>query len=81
MWTKVGVFLLGSWFGATLGIMVFDAVLSQAIGDSPKAYIGMWSVIGLFVAIGAILTLYLYVHAITISSVFIGSYFLVRVRH
>ena len=75
----MGVFLLGAWFGATIGLMVFDAVLAQAIGNSPKAQIGMWSVLGFFTAFGAILTLYLYSHAITVSSVFIGAYFLIRV--
>jgi hypothetical protein len=79
MWTKVGIFLLGGWLGGTVGMMLYDAVIAQLIGHNPKASIAFWSVVGFFIAFGAILTTYLYKHAIAVASSFIGAYCLVRV--
>jgi len=79
MWTKLGLLLLGGWLGGTTGMMVYDAVLAEALGGGPKASTGFWSVIAIFIAFGAIITVFLYSHAIAVGSSITGAYALIRV--
>eukprot|EP00347_Sterkiella_histriomuscorum_P011220 403373286 len=78
MFTKLGVFLLGGWLGGTTGMMVYNSIFTKILEAGPKAQYGFWAVILLFVALGAILTVYLFNHAIAIGSSLVGAYFLVR---
>lgn len=80
MWTRLGLFLLGGWFGGTVGMMIYDATVAHLVGFSPKASIAFWTTVGFCIALGAILTLYLYTHAVAVGSAFIGAYCLVRVN-
>lgn len=79
MWTRLGLLLLGGWLGCTLGMMLYDALIASLVGASPKASIAFWSTVGILTALGAILTMYLYTHAVAVGSAFIGAYCLVRV--
>jgi Domain of unknown function (DUF4203) len=80
MWVKFGFFILGGWLGASVGMMAYNAFLSALIGSGSRASTIMLVVIVLFVIAGGVLMMYLFEHALVLSSAVTGSYALVRVR-
>lgn len=79
MWVTLGVFILGGWLGGTTGMMVYNSIFSKILEAGPKAQYGFWAVILTFIALGAIITVYLFNHALAVGSSIVGAYALVRV--
>ena len=79
MWIKLGFFVLGGWLGASTGMMAYEAVLSSLFGSGSKASTAMLIVIVLSIIAGGVLMMYLFTHALIISTSVTGSYALVRV--
>ena len=79
MWVKLGFFVLGGWLGASTGMMAYEAVLSSLFGSGSKASTAMLIVIVISIIAGGVLMMYLFTHALIISTSVTGSYALIRV--
>ena len=77
MWSKLGVFIIGCWVGATTGNMTFNAIFSGAVGGNGKDFYLLF-MCG-FIIMGGIIGSILYTHFIAFGSAIAGSYALVRV--
>lgn len=80
MFSRLGIFLVGSWIGGTAGMMIYNSLLSQIVGGKGGNTL-FWGVIVVCVIIGGIVATILFKHAVVVGSSLCGAYCLVRVLY